>query len=188
MFIPYSTREIRVVRFSQLHHYYDINEIDNLKNQLIDEKNSWNDFLKNTSLNEFWICIIHKSATHKLKCFYDVKYELKNAIDNKTHFITSILLLKKRVMNGSLFRFINVVSSIIEGCSFGTYIIKQVQKKLRIWIIPHTIIPTSVGYWKKYLLKEYGLNDKNSYNEFITKHDLKKILLWNELYNAIKYK
>ena len=185
MFIPYTNREIRVIRFSQLHHYYGIDEIEYLKYQLIDEKDSWNEFLKNTPLNEFWICIIHKSAIHRLKCFYDVRYEVKNAIDNKTHLITSILLLQKCVMKGSLFRFINVVSSVIEGCSFGTYIIKQVQKKLRIWLIPKTIIPHSVGYWKKYLLTEYGLTDNNAYNAFIDKHNLKKILFWNELLQRI---
>lgn len=185
MFIPYSNREIRVVRFSQLHHYYNIDEIEYLKYQLIDEKNSWNDFLTTTPLNEFWLCIVHKSATHKLKCFYDVKYEIKNAIDNKTHLITSLLLLKNRVMQGSLFRFIDVVSSIIDRCSFGTYIIKQVQKKLRIWIIPHTIIPCSVGYWVKYLSKEYGLVLLEDYSHFLNRHNLKKVVNWKPLLEVI---
>jgi hypothetical protein len=185
MFIPYTNREIRVVRFSQLHYYYDIDEIEYLKYQLIDEKDSWNKFLKNTPLNDYWLCIVHKSAIHRLKCFYDVRYEVKNAIDDKTHLITSILLLQNRVMKGSLFRFINVVSSIIEGCSFGTYIIKQVQKKLRIWLIPQTIIPHSIKYWITYLSKEYGLVLLKDYSHFLNRHNLKKVVNWKPLLDII---
>jgi len=182
MFIPYSTHEIRVVRFSQLHRYYDAFEIEYLKYQLIDELDAWNGFLKNTPLKDFWLCIVNKSAVHKLQSFYDVRYEIKNAIDNKTHLITSILLLKNRVVNGSLFRFIDCVSTIIQGCSFGTYIIQQVQKKIRIWLIPQTIIPVSAEYWKKYLLREYGLNNTTAYTEFINKHNLTNIIVWGELF------
>lgn len=185
MFIPYSNREIRVVRFSQLHNYYNSDEIENLKYQLIDEKDMWNAYLTKTTLNDYWLCIIHKSAIHRLKCFYDVKPEVKNAIDNKTHFIASILLLKKCVMKGSLFRFIEVVSSIVEGCSFGTYLIKHVQKKLRIWLIPHMIITTSVGYWKKYLLTEYGLVLLEDYTHFLNHHNLTKVVNWKPLLDVI---
>ena len=117
-----------------------------------------------------------------MKCFYDVKYEVKNALDNNTHLIVSILLLRTRVMKNSIFRFIDCVSTILEGCSFGSYIIHRVEKKLGYYLIPQTIIPVSVGYWKKYLLRIFGLNSVDDYKDFIKTHKLENVICWSELF------
>jgi hypothetical protein len=182
MFIPYTNRQIRVIKYSHLHRHYNDAEIDNLTFQLNDEKDAWHSFLKHTPLTDFFVCIIQKSAVHKLKCFYDVKYEVKNAIDNATHLIVSILLLRTRVMKHTIFRFIDCVSTILSGCSFGTYIIHRVAKKLGYYLIPQTIIPVSIGYWKKYLLRIFGLTNIDDYKDFIKTHKLDNVICWNELF------
>jgi len=182
MFIPYTNRQIRVVKYSQLNRFYTNAEIDNLTFQLNDEKDAWRGFLKHTPLNDFFVCIIHKSAVHKLNCFYDVKYEVKDAIDNNTHLIVSILLLRTRVMKNSQFRFIDCVSTILSGCSFGSYIIHRVAKKLGYYLIPHTIIPCSIGYWQKYLIRVFGLTNIDDYKDFIKTHKLDNVICWGELF------
>lgn len=186
MFIPYNNKEIRVVKCSQLYKYYTKIEIENIYQQLNEEIIAWGQFLNNVDLTSYWVCIIDKSAVHRLNVFYDNTYEVKRAIDNNKHLLVSVLLLKKYVVKCSLFRFIQCVSTIVSHCSFGTYIIKEVQRKIKIWLIPFDIIESSVEYWIKYLLREYGLNTVEDYIHFLKRHNLINIVSWNPLLNVKK--
>ena len=187
MFIPYTNTEIKVLRFTQICKYYTTEECHSIETQLSALISPWRGFLDKIKHDNYYLCIIDKSAVNKLDCYKDIVNEINHAITRYTPLVVSFIILEKRLTALSTktysqrFRFIKCVSTVIQYNSFGTYIIKRVEKQIRKKLLPHYIIDDSISYWVKYLFREYNIITKTDYNNFICENKLLGLLSWDKL-------
>lgn len=96
--------------------------------------------------------------------------------------IVSYMVVHKEY--GKKFRFIELIDTFYENNNLGYLMFDNYKKQFSKELLPIHIIPTSVKYWQKFLLRYYQLETQDDYNKFIKENDLlnyKNKISWDYL-------
>lgn len=116
--------------------------------------------------DDLYVAIIpHKKTNKNLR---------EDALDKNLDcsIIVSYMVVHKEW--GKKFRFIELIDTFYEKNNLGYLMFDSYMKQYSKSLLPIHIIPTSVIYWKKYLLKYFNIDSKEEYNKFIEENELLK--------------
>lgn len=89
---------------------------------------------------------------------------------------------------GKKFRFIELIDTFYEKNNLGYMMFDSYMKQFSKSLLPMHIIPTSVVYWKMFLLKYYNIVTKDEYTKFIDDNELLKYnnkISWDYLLDTL---
>jgi hypothetical protein len=134
----------------------------------------WKDPAANTIIDNFdnlYVLLIKNKYLNELKehiehDIYD--YLIKNELDYVAGYV---LFCDNRKQNK--IRYVDFCDSIIPNFNIVNCIINHYANRYKMKVItPFEILPSATGYWCKYFQRNYGINDKDEFNEFIKKYNL----------------
>lgn len=89
---------------------------------------------------------------------------------------------------GKPYRFIELIDTFYAKNNLGYKMFDNYMKQYSKHLLPMHIIPSSVEYWKKFLLKYYKIETLEQYNTFIENNQLMKYnnkISWDYLLEAL---
>ena len=116
-------------------------------------------------------------ANDIIKCNY-----FDDAIDASKVIVSFMVMIKYR---GHPFRFIDLINTFMPKNNLAIKMINAYVKQYRKKVLPDHIIPTSIGFWKKYMKTTFQLETICDYKNFINLHQLDEFISWNHLLDTL---
>lgn len=164
------TKKSQKFKYCYMRNILDDKVISILKSKI---RECWKDPAANTIIDNFdnlYVLLIKNKYLNELKehieqDIYD--YLIKNELDYVAGYV---LFYKKRQKKT---KYIEYTDSIIPGLNVINHILNYYSNRYKMdCIVPFDILQSATGYWEKYFQRNYGINDKYEFNEFIKKNNL----------------